>query len=43
MQTISAILEEFSEVMTMAHPIIPLSREKLFKEKSIDRRPVFFE
>jgi hypothetical protein len=29
--------------MTLAHPIIPLSREKLFKEKSIDRTPAFFE
>jgi hypothetical protein len=25
------------------HPIFPLSREKLFKEKSIDRKPAFFE
>jgi hypothetical protein len=24
------------------HPIIPLSRKKLFKEKSIDRKPAFF-
>jgi hypothetical protein len=27
----------------VAHPIIPLSREKLFQEKSIDRKPAFFE
>jgi hypothetical protein len=25
------------------HPIIPLAREKLFQEKSIDRKPAFFE
>jgi ABC-type oligopeptide transport system ATPase subunit len=30
-------------VFFQGHPITSLSREKLFKEKSIDRTPAFFE
>jgi hypothetical protein len=33
-------LETWNEIG--GHPIIPLSRKKLFKEKSIDRKPAFF-
>jgi hypothetical protein len=41
-QTIYAIPGGFPGVMTMAHPIILLSREKIFKKKSIDRTCAFF-
>jgi len=30
------------QVSGRGHPIFPLSRKKLFKEKSIDRKPAFF-
>ena len=32
-----------SQVAYMVHPIILLSREKLFKEKQIDKTAAFFE
>jgi hypothetical protein len=37
-----AISRNFESDQFRGHPIIPLSRKKLFKEKSIDRKPAFF-
>jgi len=43
MGIIHAIIWEILTVLIMAHPIILLSREKLFKENSIDKATAFFE